>query len=73
LHKNNVLRRFDKDRFAVDLNLCTASYLAAQGASLAEIADTLGHQTMSMVKRYLHAAPDRKAHIVARTAKGKGL
>ena len=56
-----------------DLRHTTASYLAAQGASLLEIADTLGHKTMSMVKRYSHLATDHKALIVARMAKEKGL
>ncbi len=34
-----------------DLRHCTASYLAMDGASLAEIAEVLGHKTLSMVKR----------------------
>jgi len=37
-----------------DLRHCTASYLAMNGASLAEIAEVLGHKTLSMVKRYAH-------------------
>lgn len=56
-----------------DLRHTTASYLAAQGASLLEIADTLGHKTMSMVKRYSHLATDHKARIVERMAREKGL
>ncbi len=32
----------------------TVSMLAAQGASLLEIADVLGHKTLAMVKRYSH-------------------
>jgi integrase len=35
--------------------------LAAQGASLLEIADVLGHKTLAMVKRYLHLVVDHKA------------
>ena len=31
-----------------------ASYLAMNGATLAEIAETLGHKTLAMVKRYAH-------------------
>lgn len=37
-----------------DLRHCTASYLAMNGASLAEIAEVLGHKTLAMVKRYAH-------------------
>ncbi len=37
-----------------DLRHSTASYLAMNGASLVEIADVLGHKTLSMVKRYAH-------------------
>lgn len=55
-----------------DLRHTTASYLAAQGASLLETADTLGHKTMSMVKRYSHLATDHKAHIAERMAREKG-
>jgi integrase len=37
-----------------DLRHCFASYLAMNGASLAAIADLLGHKTLEMVKRYAH-------------------
>ena len=37
-----------------DLRHSAASYLAMNGASLVEIADVLGHKTLSMVKRYTH-------------------
>ena len=37
-----------------DLRHSAASYLAMNGASLAEIADVLGHKTLQMVKRYTH-------------------
>ncbi len=37
-----------------DLRHSAASYLAMNGASLAEIAETLGHKTLQMVKRYSH-------------------
>ena len=37
-----------------DLRHSTASYLAMGGASLAEIAEVLGHKTLQMVKRYAH-------------------
>lgn len=56
-----------------DLRHTTASYLAQQGASLLEIADTLGHKTMSMVKRYAHLAQSHKVSAIERMAKEKGL
>ena len=37
-----------------DLRHTAASYLAMSGATLAEIADVLGHKTLMMVKRYSH-------------------
>lgn len=48
-----------------DLRHSTASYLAMNGASLAEIADVLGHKTFAMVKRYAHLAPEHTAKVVA--------
>lgn len=37
-----------------DLRHSTASYLAMNGATSAEIAEVLGHKTLQMVKRYAH-------------------
>jgi integrase len=37
-----------------DLRHSYASYLAMHGASLAEIAEVLGHKTLQMTKRYTH-------------------
>ena len=37
-----------------DLRHSAASYLAMGGASLAEIAEVLGHKTLQMTKRYTH-------------------
>jgi integrase len=56
-----------------DLRHTTASYLAAQGASLLEIADTLGHKTLSMVKRYSHLAQSHKVSAIEKMAKDRGL
>ena len=56
-----------------DLRHPTASYLAAQGASLLEIADTLGHKTLSMVKRYSHLAQSHKVSAIEKMAKERGL
>jgi integrase len=56
-----------------DLRHTTASYLAAQGASLLEIADVLGHKTLAMVKRYSHLVQGHKATVIEKMAKAKGL
>ena len=47
--------------------------LAAQGASLLEIADVLGHKTLAMVKRYSHLVVDHKAKVIKRMVAAKGL
>ena len=49
-----------------DLRHSAASYLAMNGASLAEIAEILGHKTLSMVKRYAHLSEAHTAGVVAR-------
>lgn len=56
-----------------DLRHTTASYLAAQGASILEIADTLGHKTLSMVKRCAHLTQSHKVSAIERLAKERGL
>lgn len=49
-----------------DLRHSCASYLAMNGASLAEIAEVLGHKTLGMVKRYAHLSEKHTAGVVAR-------
>lgn len=49
-----------------DLRHSAASYLAMNGATLAEIADTLGHKTLQMVKRYAHLSEAHTASVVTR-------
>ena len=49
-----------------DLRHSAASYLAMNGASLAEIAEVLGHKTLQMVKRYSHLSEAHTANVVAR-------
>jgi integrase len=49
-----------------DLRHSTASYLAMNGASLAEIAEVLGHKTLAMVKRYAHLSEAQTADVVGR-------
>lgn len=56
-----------------DLRHTTASMLAAQGASLLEIADVLGHKTLQMVRRYSHLVVDHKAKVIERLIVAKGL
>lgn len=48
-----------------DLRHCTASYLAMNGATLVEIADVLGHKTLSMVKRYAHISQPHSHQVVS--------
>ena len=47
-----------------DLRHTTASYLAMNGASLAEIAEVLGHKTLQMVKRYAHISEQHSNSLV---------
>lgn len=49
-----------------DLRHTAASYLAMNGASLAEIAEVLGHKTLQMVKRYAHLSEAHTAGVVER-------
>ena len=56
-----------------DLRHTTASMLAAQGASMLEIADVLGHKTLAMVKRYSHLVIDHKAKVIEKMIAAKGL
>lgn len=48
-----------------DLRHCASSYLAMNGASLAEIAEVLGHKTLQMVKRYSHLSEAHTSKVVA--------
>jgi integrase len=49
-----------------DLRHSAASYLAMNGATLAEIAEVLGHKTLQMVKRYAHLSEQHVAGVVAK-------
>jgi integrase len=55
-----------KDFLFHDLRHSAASYLAMNGASLAEIAEVLGHKSFDMVKRYAHLSEQHTAGVVAR-------
>lgn len=49
-----------------DLRHTAASYLAMNGATLAEIAEVLGHKTLQMVKRYAHMSEQHTMGVVER-------
>lgn len=49
-----------------DLRHSAASYLAMGGASLAEIAEVLGHKTLAMVGRYAHLSEAHTSAVVSR-------
>lgn len=49
-----------------DLRHSAASELAMSGATLAEIAEILGHKTLQMVKRYSHLTEGHTAKVVER-------
>ena len=60
-----ALRKADVPDFRFhDLRHSAASYLAMNGASLAEIAEVLGHKTLQMVKRYAHLSEGHTASVV---------
>lgn len=62
-----ALRRAEIEDFHFhDLRHSAASYLAMNGASLAEIAEVLGHKTLQMVKRYAHLSEAHTAGVVGR-------
>ncbi len=48
-----------------DLRHSCASYLAMNGASLAEIAEILGHKTFQTVKRHAHLSDSHISKVVA--------
>lgn len=49
-----------------DLRHTFASYLAMTGATLADLAEALGHKTLAMVKRYAHLTEGHTSKAVAR-------
>ncbi|GAB1393330.1 hypothetical protein MASR1M60_14930 [Rhodocyclaceae bacterium] len=54
-----------------DCRHCTASYMAQQGASLLEIADTLGHRQLKMVQRYAHLNTSSRRNLMNRVFEGR--
>lgn len=51
-----------------DLRHTFASYMAMSGATLAELAEAMGHKTLQMVFRYAHLCPKHQATVVDRMA-----
>jgi integrase len=47
-----------------DLRHSAASYLAMSGATIADIAEVLGHKTLQMVKRYAHLSESHTSKVV---------
>ena len=47
---------------------CAASYLCMSGASLIEVAEILGHKTLSMVRRYAHFTRGHTQGVMERMA-----
>jgi len=64
--ENAVKRAGIVDFHFHDLRHSAASYLAMNGASLMEIAEVLGHKTLSMVKRYAHLSEAHTRSVVER-------
>jgi integrase len=63
----HAIRRAGIDDFRFhDLRHSAASYLAMNGASLMEIAEILGHKTLSMVKRYAHLSEPHTRNVIER-------
>lgn len=51
-----------------DLRHTFASYMAMSGATLAELAEAMGHKTLQMVFRYAHLCPHHQTTVVDRMA-----
>jgi integrase len=66
---NDALAKSEIEDFRFhDLRHTTASYLAMNGATLAEIAEVLGHKTLAMVKRYAHLSETHTTNVVEKMA-----
>ena len=51
-----------------DLRHSAASYLAMNGATVAELAEIMGHKTLAMVKRYSHLSTSHTSGVLERMA-----
>jgi integrase len=54
-----------------DCRHTAASYMAQHGASLLEIADTLGHRQLRMVQRYAHLNTDSRRRLMTNVFEGR--
>lgn len=54
-----------------DCRHTAASYMAQSGASLLEIADTLGHRQLRMVQRYAHLNTDSRRRLMTSVFEGR--
>ncbi len=63
-----VARAEIKDFRFHDLRHSAASYLAMNGATVAELAEILGHKTLQMVKRYAHLSGAHTSGVLERMA-----
>lgn len=64
----NACKRAGIDNFTFhDLRHTAASWIAMNGGTLAEIAEVLGHKTLSMVKRYSHLTEGHTRGVLERT------
>jgi len=69
-HFSSALKKAKIEDFRFhDLRHSAASYLAMNGATLAEIAEVLGHKTLQMVKRYAHLTEQHTSRVVERMNK----
>ncbi len=69
-HFKSALKKANIEDFRFhDLRHSAASYLAMNGATLAEIAEVLGHKTLQMVKRYSHLTEQHTSRVVERMNK----
>ncbi len=69
---NEALAEADIKNFRFhDLRHTAASYMAQSGASLLEIADTLGHRQLRMVQRYAHLNTSSRRNLMTRVFEGR--
>jgi integrase len=67
---DRLMQRAGLDDFRFhDLRHSCASYLAQNGASLAEISEILGHRSLQMVKRYAHLRPEHLRNSLQRMSR----
>ncbi|MGB4498014.1 MAG: site-specific integrase [Methylococcaceae bacterium] len=63
---NNAIKKAGIEGFNWhDLRHTFASYLAMDGATHSELADAMGHKSLTMVKRYAHLSNEHLSNVVA--------